>query len=315
MVRSELARSSSIIPPGVIDLVGEIVGPTTDEEALTDVETLLSTGIWRGTERLDPQIFEGNDAAELLRTLAARFLLIGLIDAQCAGSRQVLKFSYDWHVEGLPPKHFWLSLRVACGWSPRVLEVPLEAASAAASYHLEFQTPPEARCRLLKLPGDTGSSGLFDDTRKPVAHVHGRYTEQPKEEGELVVDLPFRGMRVTATVAAAFSSLVTLLALVLPGAEAVWRSEPEGPATVLLVAPAVLLALVASRGESALVREPMNILRFFILSSAVSLFLVAASLVGELQDGWLHLLWWSVMGWNGVLCVALLAGWLVSERR
>ena len=229
MVRSELARTNTRVSRDVIDLVEEIVGPATDEECREQVEVLLRDGIWRGRTRLDPRIFDGNDAAELLRTLAERFLLIGLVEAQRAGSRQVLKYSYDWHVEGLPPRHFLLSLQVAFGWSSRTLEVPLEAASAAASYHLEFQTPPEARCRLLRLPGDTGSPGLFDDSRKPVAHVHARYAQQPGEDGELVVDLPFRGMRVTAAVAAAFAFVVMLLALVLPGAEAVWRGEPEGP--------------------------------------------------------------------------------------
>lgn len=314
MVRSELMRTNSHVSGDLITLIEEIVGPATDEKALSAVDDLVEKGNWDGCARVDPRVFEGNDAGELLRTLVGRFLLIGLIDSQRAGSRQVLKYAYDWHVEGLPPKHFRLSLKVALGWSRRKLEVPLEAASAAASYHLEFQTPPEARCTLLRLPGESGPDSLFDDSRKPVAHVHGHYDQQPEENGELVVDLPFRGIRMTATVAAGFSFLTTLLALVLPGAQAVWRSEPEGPATVLLVAPAVLLALVASRGESALVREPMNILRFAVLSSAVSLFLVAASLVGELQDGWLHALWWGVTVWNGAVFAVLLIGRGISEK-
>lgn len=313
MVRSELMRTNTHVSGDLIALIEEIVGPTTDDKSLPAVDALVEKGCWDGCVRVDPRVFDGNDAGELLRTLVGRFLLIGLIDSQRAGSRQVLKFAYDWHVEGLPPKHFFRSLQVAFGWSRRTLEVPLEAASAAASYHLEFQTPPEVRCTLLRLPGQSGSDGLFDDSRKPVTHVHGRYDQQPEEDGELVVDLPFRGIRMTATVATGFSFLTALLALLLPGAEAVWRSEPEGPATVLLVAPAVLLALVASRGESALVREPMNILRFVVFSSAVSLFLVAASLVGELQDGWLRALWWGVTVWNGALCAALLVGRGISE--
>lgn len=314
MVRSELMRTNLDVPEALIPLIEEIVGPARDEKSLADVDKLVTSGRWLDGVQVDPRVFDGNDAGELLRMLVGRFLLIGLIDSQRAGSRQVLKYSYDWHVEGLPPKHFFLSLKVAFGWSRRTIEVPLEAASAAASYHLEFQTPPEARCTLLRLPGESGPDSLFDDSRKPVTHVHGQYDQQPEESGELVMDLPFRGIRMTATVAAAFSFLTTLLALLLPGAEAVWRSEPEGPATVLLVAPAVLLALVASRGESALVREPMNILRFSVLSSAVSLFLVAASLVGELQDGWLQALWWGVTVWNGILFTALLIGRQISEK-
>lgn len=266
---------------------------------------------------MSPSIFVGNDAGALLRTLAERFLLIGLISASSAGTRQVLKFSYDWHVEGTPRKDFLRSLRVAAGFSTRRIDVPLEAPSAAASYHLEFQTPPEARCRLLRLPSESdgiNSPGSFDDSRRPVSHVHASYKMPPEQPGELVVDLPFRGMRATTFLASVFTAAVMLLAIFLPDAKAVWRTEPEGPATVLLVAPAVVLTFLAARGESALVREAMTLLRAALFSSALGLFLVAASIVGGLVDPWIHWLWGAVAIWACLLAVGLGAGWVVSEH-
>lgn len=312
MVHSELTRTSDTVPDGLLRIIREIVGPRTSSVDLPLVDRFLSTGQWQG-RWFDLGAFDGNDASELIRTLAGKFLLIGLVDSQAAGVRQVLKFSYDWHVEGVPAGKLWDSFKVAVGWSTREMVVPLEAPSATASYHLEFQTPPEARCRLLSIPG--GGDGSFDDSRRPVMHAHASYTAPPETEGEAVIDLPFRGLRSIVLMAALFTLLVTVGALVLPGAERVWRSEPEGPATVLLVAPAILFALLATRGESALIREPMNVLRAGLFVSGISLFLVAASLVGELKDVWLQTLWIVVAVVNGALVVCLVVGWRISERR
>lgn len=317
MVESELRRSNLSVDLQVLEIVREIVGPSIGPDDDSEVDEFIRTGAWRLCPPADPSIFDGNDAGELLRTLADRFLLVGLIEASSAGTRQVLKFSYDWHVEGAPRKDFWHSLRVAAGFSTRRIDVPLEAPSAAASYHLEFQTPPEARCRLLRLPGnsaDVNSLGSFDDSRRPVSHVHASYAIPPDQAGELVVDLPFRGLRTTTFLAAVFTAVLMLLAILLPDAKTVWRTAPEGPATVLLVVPAVVLTLLAARGESALIREAMTILRASLFSSALGLFLVAASIVGGLVDPWLDWLWWAVAIWACVLAVGLGIGAVISER-
>lgn len=317
MVESELRRTNLSVDSHVLEIVREIVGPSIGSGDASEVDDFLRTGAWRRYPSADPSMFQGNDASELLRTLAERFLLVGLIQASSAGTRQVLKFSYDWHVEGAPRKDFWHSLRVAAGFSTRRIDVPLEAPSAAASYHLEFQTPPEARCRLLRLPGDTAdvnSLGSFDDSRRPVSHVQASYGTPPDQPGELVVDLPFRGMRTTTFLAAVFTAVLMLLAILLPDAKTVWRTAPEGPATVLLVVPAVVLTFLAARGESALIREAMTILRASLFSSALGLFLVAASIVGGLIDPWIDWLWGAVAIWACMLALGLGIGAMISER-
>ncbi len=59
--------------------------------------------------------------------------------------------------------------------------------------------------------------------------------------------------------------------------------SPDGPATVLLTAPAILFALLAVRGESALLQRPLAVIRTLISLVGFSLFLVAGEHRGRVD--------------------------------
>ena len=192
--------------------------------------------------------------------------------------------------------------------SSRSLALPLDAPAATRSYHLEFHTPKELECVLMTLPGNTSQGHRADDSHMPVAHTHGTFDDEPTDDAVVIFKVSPRGPFRAAFLAALFCTLVVFAALLLPDAKSVWRAHPDGPATTLLTAPALLFTFLAARGESALLRRPRGVLRFLIGSSAGSLFLIAASLVGDLQDPWLNILWWVIAIWNALIVFMLTTG-------
>lgn len=311
MVLSALSHDSVPVSEELREVVQEIVGPRVSGDDMAEVDLFLRTGRWKGGQPMNVAALANSTAGALLRELTAGFLLVGVIDSTDSGKRQVLKYSYDWFIEDADDAGPAGSWKVAGGWSTRTLALPLEAPSAAKSYHLEFQTPTDAQCRLLRLPTADGAAvlpSMIDDSGRPVMHVHASYRTTPGGDGALVVELTRGGIRMVAFLAAVFTAVMITLALTLQDAEAVWRADPDGPVTVLLVAPAVLFTYLASRGESALIRRPVSILRSIIFSSGVSLFLVAASLVGELNSPYVEGLWWLVVFWNAAAAIFLMGG-------
>lgn len=87
------------ITPSLTTVLTEIVSPATGPSDLDEVEKFISRGTWRGQRCTDSKIPSDGAASGLIRVLAAHFLLIGLVQAQHAGDRQILKFSYHWHVQ------------------------------------------------------------------------------------------------------------------------------------------------------------------------------------------------------------------------
>lgn len=201
---------------------------------------------------------------------------------------------------------------VASRHSRQLLVLSLDAPAATSSYHLEFHTPKELECILISLPEEVGQEKPTDSSHIPVAHTHGSFENEPSDDAVVILNVSPRGPFLGALLASLFCMVVVFLALVLPDAKLVGRSNSEGPATTLLTVPALIFSFLAARGESALVRRPLGILRFLIGSSAVTLFLVAASLVGELQDPWLDILWWALASWNFLVVVFLSSGHIRS---
>ncbi|PYD01817.1 hypothetical protein B4U78_002910 [Microbacterium esteraromaticum] len=294
---------------GLVEALEEIVGPNIASTESEVVRELLQHGVWKGRQVVDPEIFSkpDSDARNLVETLASAFLLVGLLDADTTGYRQVLKLSYHWHIPATA-QSWGSAILIAAGFKTRLLRLRPDAGSATSSYHLEVRTPREADCVLVQLPGADDDGPGVDVSGMPVAHVYMKFDADPTDDAVAIFRTPVWGLRGLAMIVAIFSCLTVLLALVLDDAMGVWRADPEGPATVLLVAPAVFFTFIAVRRESALLHRPLMTLRFAIAFAGISLLLVAASIVGGLVDGWIHLLWWTVAVVNGAVFVFLLTG-------
>lgn len=318
MVERMLVASGSIVSEALRQALADIAGPTVSARDMRDVESFIETGTWRDKHRCEPVVLAADGVPELVRTFSTKFLLAGLIYSRDAGTRQVLKVSFHWRVEEPKDLSVWKSVQVAAGLAPGNQRLSLESPHATRSYHLEFHSPIDIRCELLQLPQSQPNTGRADDSGMDIAHVYGSFEAEPNEDAVMVYSL-VTPLRRTALAAALFAGLVVSLALMLVDAKGVWRAAPEGPATVLLVAPAILLSFLAARGDSVLAQRPLNVLRVLILSTALSMLLVAATIVGGLVDPFLDIVWWSVLGWNlgifGLLIWPILRPVLRSRER
>ncbi len=299
--------------PILAEALLHIAGPNVTSPADDAVVDLLERGLWRGKQVVHSQALSDQKSSvrSLIETLSASFLLVGLLDSSSARARQILKISYHWHIPAAE-QGWGRAVLIAAGFKKRRLRLQPDAAAATSSYHLEVRTPREAQCVLLQLPGAEDGGGGVDATGRPTAHVYMSFKEEPSEDAVAIFRTPLWGLRGAAVAVTLFCLVAIVLALTLDDAKGVWRAEPDGPATVLLVGPALFFTFLASRGESALMRRPLTVLRLCIGGAGLSLLLIAASLVGRLDDGWIESLWIGMAVYNGVVAAFLLVG-IVSE--
>lgn len=230
--------------------------------------------------------------------------MIGLIPASASGTRQILKFSYQWVLDqrGEGRDKFRDNVKVALGIAPFKIELPMHMPEATKSYHLEFHVPPELDIRELVLPQVTDSPGSqvqypTDSSGVPVAHVHARFQEMPGKNASVKLAVPRRGLWVTALITSGLTASIFLLALCLPGAMDTLRQVGGNAAALLLAAPAVFVSFLAISKEHIFSSWMLNPLRVIVAMCALSLFMMAASIVGDLQQPFLMALW--VMGAAG----------------
>ncbi|MGN7859890.1 hypothetical protein ACTJI8_04870 [Microbacterium sp. 22303] len=292
------------------DALLELVGPKTSIADHAAVRRLLTTGIWRDVHVWSLKETPTEVTRGMIRTFSSHFLLLAVLDSRMAGTRQVLKFSYHWGISNKIVDILSAPL-IAIGASRRI-EVPLDQAAATRSFHFEFQTPDGLRCLAVRLPpsGNEGttSGGRSDSTGLPVAHAHGSYSSEPTEPARVYVQLPRRSLWLATTLASLFTLVVAAGLLLLPFAKEVWLKAPDSAAALLIAAPAVYFGLLAAGREHTLVSGPLRFLRLLMFLSAVSLFSIAASIVGELHQPWLDLLWWAILVWHVVIFGFLLIG-------
>lgn len=315
MTSRMLAVDRVSVTAGVRAALADIAGPATSREDKKDVGIFTSGGPWRGEVVWQPGEKPSPDAAKLIQVFSRQFLLVALISAEDADRRQVLKFSYHWHIARPSWKDRARAPLVAARFAPRKVLVPLDAAHAARSYHLEFQTPPELQCYALRLPTAegmaAGGSGL-DERGMPVAHAHSQYATQPSKSAEVYLDVPIRGAGLATLLATAFTGLVVGLGLFLPNARDNWSDSSDAAIAILLAGPAIYFGLLAVRNESALATSTFRFLRTVLFLSALSLFLVAVSIVGKLVTPLQDLLWFSLAFWNLLVAIFLVVGYVVS---
>lgn len=282
------------------------------------VEDLMEKGKWNDKNLWDPKNhkFE-RELEEFLLNLSTDFLLIGLIPASKSGVRQVLKFSYHW-VVNLPTSGFFNSIYssvfVAFRYSTLEIPMPMHMAYAAKSYHLEFHAPTELDVKKLSLPGGKRSTisendNLVDQSEIPVAHVHGGFVEEPEDEPKVELGVPrYRGIWLTAFLTSLLTAVVLSLAIFLPGAMETLERVSGNAAALMLAAPAVFLSFLILSKEHIFVSWMLNPLRVVVGICAVMLFAMAASLVGELQQPFLSILWWCELAISSIFVLALSIG-------
>lgn len=295
MLEAALGKAGVIVDDGLARLLRVIAGPGElgSVNAPTIVETLVDTGAWNGrqyfTDRLPAEV------TNLLHDLSRGFLLAGLIPAERAGVRQVVKISFHWRIEPAERRLalWWSRMLTSIRAVDREIELPMTAPSDTASYHLEFQTPQELDCTGLELPTSSGPSrpGMRDESGLPVAHVHGAFSIPPTGLARASLSVPRRGLWTYALLATAVTMGTIWGILALPGGMTAVRGSPEASAAVLLALPALLIGLAAGRRESALAAWMLGPLRLTMLTCSLILFLLGWTLVGKLQDPWHIWLW------------------------
>ena len=261
------------------------------EEAVAVAEALTERGVVDGRPVVDPgEIPEL--VALLVRDLAANFLLVGLLPARSAGTRQVLKWSANWRITKRPIRlrHRWMT---AAGLWTVTLRIPTRGVSSTASYHLEVHMPAELAPVRLTLPqGDGPIPGGSDETGNPVMHVYGAYPETPDDQDAILeFGVPWQGLRVQAAFAAAFTGAVFVAGLLLPGALSTLLRAGGGAAGLLLAAPGALMAVRAGTQENVVASQVLGPLRKVMYACALMLTSAAASVVGQLHHPWITALW------------------------
>lgn len=255
-----------------------------------------------------------------IREFADSFLLCGLLPAEQAGRRQVLKLAFHWRVEpdahesslagrfSKPMRRLGAALRVVA----RSIELPMNAPSDARSYHLEFQTPAELDCGELRLPDAESTpqtAAMVDGTGQPVAHVHAHYDVPPRESARAKLVTPRRGPWTHAFLAALTAALFFGLGALLPGGMGALQTSEAADALLLAVA-AVVIARAAGRRESALAAWSLGPLRFTLFAHSAVLSVWAAAVALGLEDPLFRSAWnvCAVVSGAWVLIMALAPG-------
>lgn len=310
---NELNPPAEVEMPKLHEALWTVVqGPP--EAASRMVERLLANGVVDGSRVLDLNTVS-TFAEGLLYDLAENFLLIALVPSDKAGQRLLLKYSSHWRtILGGGRVGLRNRLLAAAGFGAAPVDLQVEGAADAASYHLEVHAPPGLQCSGLSLPADGGGLGAEqpDTTTDVVAHAVGSYTAVPADPARLKLAVPTSGLRSVAVLTGLFTAATFVLEETLPGARPALLDAGDGAVAVLLAAPAVALALLARPGENALASHLLAPLRWLVLAYAALLIGGAASLVGRLHEPYISVLWRGGAILTTVLTLCLMVGSLVS---
>jgi hypothetical protein len=248
-----------------------------------------------------------------IREFADSFLLCGLLAAEQAGRRQILKLAFHWRVEPDPHEQTvaeivsrpFRRLGAALRAVSRSIELPMNAPSDARSYHLEFQTPAELDCGELRLPapeGATPTAAMVDRSGQPVAHVLAHYDVPPRDSARAKLMTPRRGPWTHAFLASLTAGLFFGLGAVLPGGMGALQTSGAADALLLAIA-AVVIARAAGRRESALAAWSFGPLRLTLFTHSAVLSAWAAAVALGLEAPWFK------SAWNA--CAVISAAWVL----
>lgn len=219
----------------------------------------------------------------------------------------LVKYSFHWGAEDASAERravWWRTVRAALGWSDYPLRIGVGGAAEALSHHLEVHAPRGLATAGLEFPRSPLTSNSSDSAVSSVAHAVETYVPAVSEEdleGEAVpagpriatlqLRVPRGGVRLVALISTLITALVFSLEQVLPGAHETLLERSDGAAALLLAAPAIVIALMIGTDENRLTGHLLRPLRFIIFLCSTSLAIGAASLVGQLHDPWITILW------------------------
>lgn len=252
----------------------------------------------------------------LLFDLADNFLVLALLPERLTRQRTVVKYRYHWEAAILAERS-WRLWKTAYGFDSHLIEIDLAGPADARSYHLEVLLPQgltSAGVALPPLSSTTDHHGFVDNRPGSVGHVVGNYPTPPDlRTAQAHVRVPNRGLRPLALLVSTFTFVFFLLERVLWGAHEVMLRQSGGGAALLLAVPAVALALLARPGENQIAGTILLPLRLTILGCSGLLMAGAASLVGQLWEPYMSILWWFGCGLSGIATAFLFVGLLPSR--
>jgi hypothetical protein len=123
-------------------------------------------------------------ASLMIRDLAGGFILSAILPDDRAGVRTVIKWAYHWDTGRFAPSWrrgfgwlelIWKTTAAGTGHIPLQVEVDLNWADYAHSYHLECEAPAGIVCKAITLPVDVSGVARVDRTTGPIAHVNGNF--------------------------------------------------------------------------------------------------------------------------------------------
>lgn len=249
---------------------------------------LIAEGTYHRAMCLEPADLQGISQL-FLEDLAENFVLLALLPSKLAGTRTIIKWRTNWHIQ----RHGRVGAALASvGFRDGWYDLPTYGADMSKSYHLEVEVPPDLDCYALDLPTEGAFDIVHSDRgKRPVAHAYARYPTAPGGQATALLSVPWSGWRLHALLASGFVAIVCWLALLLPGAQAALQDSPDGAAALLLIAPASLIALAASSRQDVTSQALIAPLRLILFSDALALTVMAASIVGALIEPWVTWLW------------------------
>lgn len=284
--RHNLRRALEVVVDGQTHASEKVAGKLLDQGRFENFSVLNPKEI---TER----------AAELLTQLSQRFILVGLVPSELAGTRTVVKYSYHWRTHPYVGRHTPLRTRAltAVGLTSTPWLVEIGRPCDDRSFHLEVHAPAGLQCSGLQLP-DSGTDqdleprNLRDTTEDIVAHAVGNYDREPSDAyAVLQLAVADGALKAMAFLVSLLTVITLSLALWADGARKTIMEDGDGTAALLLAVPAIVIALLVRPGENQIARKVLAPLRHVIVVCALTLFAVAASIVGSLVEPWLTVLW------------------------
>lgn len=283
--------------------------------ALTAYLELTGSGRHAGATVLAPsELSEFGD--QLLRDFCDNYLMVGLFPAASAGERLVVKYAFHWDLADWG-KDVGLIREwgAAAGYAPARLAVGLGDPADSASYHLEVHPPDDLLVAAIGLP-DTGQSDLLPDDRPgAIAHAVGTYSLPPVGDAWVELKVPKGGLRFVATLVCMFTLAVFWLERLLPDAHQAMLDASDGAGTILLAAPAVVLALLARPSENVITSRLLRPIRILVLVCSLLLVTGAASLVGNLDEPFMTYYWRGGAAATLAMVAYLLCGYVVGAAR
>lgn len=297
------------------DALADIVDD--DAEEASDVAVkLVVDGTYRDRPCLNAAELSAY-AAQLILSLADSYVLIALLPDYQAGHRQVIK--YEHHSVGMlerPPangKHSALTrwvdavkdrsgsagpvtrFRLAAGLDTMDVTFDLSHPAGSASHHLEVHIPEGVRCERLSMPVPRTHSDRNTTDTAPTGVAHGVavFVKNPDDGAVAEFRVPWEGLRQNTALVCLVTSVILLLGLLLPGAQAALLAASDGAAALLLAVPAVAFAFAIGGREHEMITWVLRPLRMIIIGCVLLLLACAGSIVGVLHDWARFPLWWT----------------------